>query len=73
MYCVGEAGGSGVCKEPTPEGDCWEDDDCGEGEECAEPSFCPCDMDCDMAWDGPGVCKTIGFPCADMTNVDFGI
>lgn len=42
----------------TPEpGRCWSNQDCPSGHTCEGAAFCPCSSDCDMSYEGPGVCK----------------
>lgn len=57
QMCIDPAlGGTPTCV-PTPEpGRCWVDADCEAGQTCHGAAKCPCDVDCDMAYEGPGVC-----------------
>lgn len=42
---------------PVPEtGRCYTADDCPAGHTCQGAGVCPCNMDCDMGYEGPGVC-----------------
>lgn len=41
----------------TPEpGRCWADTDCPANHTCEGAAFCPCNADCDMDYEGTGVC-----------------
>ena len=56
----------GVCM-PLPEaGWCWADEDCKVEEECHGAAACPCNVDCDMDYEGPGVCVPAGAQCAPI-------
>lgn len=53
----------GVCVYETSyfgAGRCWGDGDCQAGEYCHGMSLCPCLLDCDMDYEGPGVCLPEG-------------
>jgi hypothetical protein len=45
-----------LCIEAAPPGWCWRDQDCAKGEVCHGAAACPCFMDCDMDYSGPGIC-----------------
>ena len=65
--CVGHGSGAepgwGVCVQDAAQGWCWADDDCSTGEYCHNPSVCGCLMDCDMAYEGPGICAPSDGKC----------
>jgi hypothetical protein len=45
--------------QPTPsQGWCFQDANCAAGQVCIGEASCPCNSDCDMSYDGPGVCAT---------------
>ncbi len=46
----------GVCVPAPDDGRCYADSDCAVGYTCDGASVCPCLMDCDMGYEGPGVC-----------------
>ena len=57
--CRGQGLGSepwGVCVLAPVEGRCYADGDCGGGMRCEGASLCPCNVDCDMGYEGPGIC-----------------
>ena len=56
-----ESGEPGLCLPPIPAtpshpSACWTVADCASDEECHGAAVCPCGMDCDMDYEGPGVC-----------------
>jgi hypothetical protein len=61
MVCAGQnlgwPDGAGVCVGP-PElpGWCYSDSQCAVGQECHGAAVCGCQTDCDMDYEGPGVC-----------------
>ncbi|MEZ4268279.1 MAG: Dickkopf N-terminal cysteine-rich domain-containing protein [Myxococcota bacterium] len=57
--CVGQ-----VCLAP-PAADhrCWRDKDCAAGKTCHGAAICPCGADCDLDYEGPGVCVAETGPC----------
>ncbi len=50
------AAAPGMCFDEASAGWCWEDADCGASQACHGAAACPCGWDCDMAYEGPGVC-----------------
>ena len=70
MVCVhsdwGIEPGWGVCMPMAQlqgNGWCWSDDDCEFGSLCHGAAACGCGLDCDMAYEGPGVCISAGGEC----------
>ena len=59
FVCRGQGLGGepwGVCALAPEEGRCYADSDCAPGRNCKGAALCPCNMDCDMDYEGPGVC-----------------
>ncbi|MBM4353346.1 MAG: hypothetical protein FJ109_06035 [Deltaproteobacteria bacterium] len=59
--CAGQAlgwpNGAGVCKsKPSDPGRCYGDQHCPKGKQCDGESVCGCNSDCDMDYEGPGIC-----------------
>ncbi len=59
--CAGQAlgwpEGAGVCKgKPSDPGRCYGDVHCPAGSHCDGESVCGCMVDCDMDYEGPGIC-----------------
>lgn len=71
--CVAGAGGEALgCGIVPAPGECWADGDCEQGESCHGAALCPCGSDCDMAYEGPGICVVPGGACTavDATHVE---
>lgn len=74
-YCVGHGQGYvpgwGVCvpepywvsPEVTGADWCWDNSECGQGEYCHGAQVCGCGYDCDMDYEGPGICVPPGQQC----------
>jgi len=74
-FCVGHGlgyvPGWGVCvslpywsaPEVTGADWCWDSSKCGEGEYCHGAQVCGCGLDCDMDYEGPGLCVPAGQEC----------
>ena len=56
----------GVCKPVADEGGCWRDGDCPGGQICHGAAVCPCDVDCDMRYEGPGRCLDAVSACTKI-------
>jgi len=59
--CVGQAlgwpDGAGVCRDkPADTGRCFGDQHCPKGSHCEGEAVCGCNTDCDMDYEGPGIC-----------------
>ncbi len=55
--CMALSGiGWSTCVAKAEPGRCWHNSDCAAGDTCEGASFCPCSMDCDGGYEGPGVC-----------------
>ena len=52
-----------ICMPPAPPGHCWRDQDCLAGQTCHGAAACGCNADCDMGYEGPGVCVVPAPPC----------
>ncbi|MBM4396444.1 MAG: hypothetical protein FJ087_12245 [Deltaproteobacteria bacterium] len=62
---AGSLPGLGVCVALVMDaGRCWDDENCGPGWECHGAGYCGCMVDCDLAWEGPGICVPQGAECA---------
>ncbi len=62
----GGADVTGVCRTVAKEGWCWRDADCASGQECHGAAVCPCLVDCDLAYEGPGLCVDAGPGCTAL-------
>jgi hypothetical protein len=56
----------GVCAPAAEPGRCWADADCADGQACQGAAACPCNADCDMDYEGPGVCVVPGEACQSI-------
>ena len=56
----------GVCAQAPKPGRCWGDADCPGDEVCEGAAACPCNADCDMDYEGPGVCVVPGAICQSI-------
>jgi hypothetical protein len=61
-----EPEGPGVCRPVLEPGRCYSDWDCNWGEECHGAALCPCNVDCDMDYEGPGVCVYPALTCTPI-------
>jgi hypothetical protein len=53
-----------VCLTPPPaDFRCWRDKDCPSGKTCHGAAVCPCGADCELDYEGPGVCVVEASPC----------
>ena len=67
FFDPGDPDNVGVCMPvPSLPGWCWQDADCGNGEYCHGAAACPCNLDCDMAYEGPGLCVPKGAECVGV-------
>ena len=67
MGCAALSGiGWSTCVATPDPGRCWSDADCPAGNTCHGQAFCPCNMDCDMDYEGPGVCTPPGDACTPI-------
>jgi|GEM_PF-3552596 len=57
---------TGVCKPVAKEGWCWRDADCPAGKVCHGAAICPCNVDCDMSYEGPGLCVQQDSTCTTL-------
>ncbi len=58
-------GWSTCVAKPAP-GQCWKNADCPSGQSCHGAAFCPCNSDCDMPYQGPGICVPPAPACAPI-------
>jgi len=56
----------GVCRSVPAEPWCWTDSQCGPGEYCHGAALCGCAMDCDMLYEGPGLCVPEDADCVPI-------
>lgn len=58
-----------VCVDEPVKGRCWVDNDCIDGMSCLGASICPCGVDCDLEWEGAGLCFLAGTECVVVPEV----
>lgn len=67
QQCLALSGiGWSTCVAKPAPGRCWKDADCAAGLNCHGAAFCPCSADCDMGYQGPGVCVPPAPACAPI-------
>lgn len=66
----------GLCVDLPEVGRCWTDAQCGPIEACVGAGICPCGLDCEQWYEGPGFCLEAGQTCLalpDATEDLFGL